>query len=89
MMTDWSPSGEPFPGGGERDLMLTTRMPVMSLYVDRSYPEHWIVRDREGRFWVLPPGENAWERRRPYDPGDDAELEPVPGHYMYMLGLPI
>ena len=69
--------------------MLTTRKPVMSLYVDKGCPEHWIVRDREGRFWIVPPGENAWEQREPFQPGEDAELEPVPGHYMYMLGLPI
>ncbi len=69
--------------------MLTIRKPVMSLYVDKSCPECWIVRDREGRFWVIPPGENAWENREPFHPSEDADLEPVPGHYMYMLGLPI
>ena len=71
------------------NLMLTTRKPVMSLYVDKGCPEHWIVRDRDGRFWIIPPGENAWEKREPFHPSEDAELEPVPGHYMYMLGLPI
>ena len=35
--------------------MLTTRKPVMSLYVDKGCPEHWIVRDREGRFWPSRP----------------------------------
>ena len=44
---------------------------------------------REGRFWIIPPGENAWERREPFQPGEDAELEPVPGHYLSMIGLPI
>ena len=71
------------------NLMLITRKPVMGLYVDKGCPEHWIVRDREGRFWLIPPGENAWEKREPFHPGEDAELEPVPGHYIYMLGLPI
>ena len=60
----------------------------MSLYVDRGFPERWIVRDREGRFWILPPVPNAWERREPFESDEDAELEPIPGHYMYMLGLP-
>ena len=26
------------------------------------------MRDREGRFWVIPPGENAWEKREPFTP---------------------
>ena len=69
--------------------MLTTRKPAMSLYVDKGCPAQWIVRDREGRFWIIPPGEGAWEKREPFHPGEDAELEPVPGHYIHMLGLPI
>ena len=43
--------------------MVTTRKPVMSLYVDKGCPEHWIVRDPEGRFWVVPPGDDAWMKR--------------------------
>ena len=69
--------------------MMTTRKPAMSLYVDRGCPAHWIVRDLEGRFWVVPPGENAWERRQPYQPTGETELEPIPGHYRYMLDLPV
>ena len=69
--------------------MITIKKPVMSIYVDRGHPEHWIVRDREGRFWVVPPGEGAWAKREPFHPSEDADLEPVPGHYLYMLGLPI
>jgi hypothetical protein len=68
--------------------MTTTRKPIMSLYVDRGRPKRRIVRDREGRFWAVPPGENAWESREPFHPSEDGELESVPGHYMYMLGLP-
>lgn len=69
--------------------MITTRKPALSLYVDKGYPEHWIVRDREGCFWVLPPVENAWEKREPYLRSEDSELESVPSHYIYILGLPI
>ena len=69
--------------------MVTTRKPIVSLYVDRRCPERWIVRDREGRFWILPSGENSWGQREPFQPGEDAELESVPGHYLYMIGLPI
>lgn len=31
----------------------------MSLDVDKGCPERWIVRDTEGQFWVVPPGEDA------------------------------
>lgn len=60
----------------------------MSLYVDKGRPESWIVRDRDGRFWAVPPGEDAWDRRRPFQPTGETELEPIPGHYMVMLGVP-
>jgi hypothetical protein len=67
--------------------MITTRKPAMSLYVDKDRREHWIVRDREGLFWIVPPGEDAWTKREPFCPSEDAELEAVPGHYLYMLGI--
>jgi hypothetical protein len=72
----------------ERGPMPITRKPAVSLYVDRERPASWIVRDREGRFWLVPPGQHAWERRQPYQPTGETQLEPVPGHYRYMLGLP-
>ena len=48
----------------------------------------WIVRDPEGRFWSLPSTGNPWDERQPFYPAEETELEPVPGHYKYMLGLP-
>jgi hypothetical protein len=69
--------------------MTTARKPAMSLYVDRGHPANWVVRDREGRFWIVPPGEDAWERRQPFRPTEESRLEAIPGHYMHMLGLPI
>ena len=69
--------------------MTTARKPAMSLYVDRKCPANWIVRDRDGRFWVVPPGEDAWEQRRPFQPTEETTLEAIPGHYIHMLGLPI
>jgi hypothetical protein len=59
-----------------------------ALFVDRSRAGHWIVRDPEGNFWIVPPVENAWECRQPYQPTEETELEAVPGHYKAMLGLP-
>jgi hypothetical protein len=68
--------------------MIATESPVAGLYVDRTCPAHWIVRDRQGQFWRVPPGENSWARRQPFQPNSEADLEPIPGHYKYMLGLP-
>ena len=59
----------------------------MSLYVDRNLDGCWIVRDRSGAFWMVPAGEQAWERRQPYTLTEDAQLESVPGHYKYLLGF--
>jgi hypothetical protein len=59
-----------------------------ALFVDRSRPQHWIVRDPQGNFWAVPPTENPWESRQPFEPTEEMDLEPVPGHYRSMLGLP-
>ena len=67
--------------------MLAERKRTMAIYVDRSNGQ-WVVRDPDGHFWVLPPTDNPWDDRRPLATAEDAELEPVPGHYRYMLGLP-
>jgi hypothetical protein len=68
---------------------LTTRpeQPPVCLYVDRSLPSCWVERDGPGAFWMMPVGEQAWERRQPYTLTEDAQLEPVPGHYKYLLGI--
>ncbi len=69
--------------------MVTTSKPRLTIYVDKDNPEHWVVRDGEGRFWAVPSGDNAWENRKPICPDETVTLEPVPGHYSYMLGLPV
>jgi hypothetical protein len=46
------------------------------------------VRDAEGRYWVVPSREDAWEHREPFALAEDTDLEPVPGHYKYLLQLP-
>jgi hypothetical protein len=65
---------------------MTTR--VVAIYVDKA-GQRWIVRDVEGQYWSLPPGDNPWEERQPFTPAEETQLEPVPGHYRYMLGLPV
>jgi hypothetical protein len=57
------------------------------IFVDRSRPQ-WIVRDPEGNFWLVPPVENPWEHRQPFQPTEETTLEPIPGHYCDLLGLP-
>ena len=59
---------------------------VVALYVDRA-TQQWIVRDVEGNFWSLPSTDNPWDERQPFTPAEETELEPVPGHYKYLLGL--
>jgi hypothetical protein len=67
--------------------MINLRKSRAALFADRS-SRRWIVRDPEGNFWVLPPEGNPWDRREPYQLTEGSDLEPVPGHYKDMLGLP-
>jgi hypothetical protein len=67
--------------------MLAVRKPAIAIYVDRS-TQHWIVVDPEGNYWTMPSTENAWECREPFEPSEDTDLEPIPGHYKYLLRLP-
>lgn len=69
--------------------MLTLRKSTATLYVERS-TRQWVVLDAEGNFWILPAfAEDPWEQRQPYFPTEETELEPIPGHYKAMLGLPV
>ena len=68
--------------------MLTASKPVVALFVDKT-TRQWIVRDSEGNFWSLPSTDNPWDERQPFSPAEETELEPLPGHYKYMLGLPL
>jgi hypothetical protein len=45
------------------------------------------VRDKDGEFWMVPFGDQAWDRRQPYTLTADARLESIPGHYQYLLGI--
>jgi hypothetical protein len=67
--------------------MLAEPKRAPALYVDRS-TRQWVVRDPEGKFWVVPVVEDAWNHREPYQPVEDSRLEPIPGHYKYLLQLP-
>jgi hypothetical protein len=67
--------------------MLVPTKRVVALYVDKA-SQQWIVRDVEGNYWSLPSTDNAWDERQPFTPAEGTELEPVPGHYKHLLGLP-
>jgi hypothetical protein len=70
-----------------RSVMLKSRKQSMALFVERA-SRQWIVRDPDGNFWMLPSVTNPWDHRQPFQPTEESALEPVPGHYKYMLGLP-
>ena len=67
--------------------MLVVRKCTVALYVERS-TQKWIVRDPDGNLWIVPSTEDAWDHREPFQPTEDTDLEPVPGHYKYLLQLP-
>jgi hypothetical protein len=67
--------------------MTTLERPMAALFVDQAR-QQWVVRDPEGKFWTLPCVDNPWEQRQPFDLTVDMNLEPVPGHYKDLLGLP-
>jgi hypothetical protein len=60
---------------------------VVGIFVNKACPERWIAQDAEGNFWI-PAVENPWDNREPFYPTEGMELEPVPGHYKYVLGIP-
>ncbi len=68
--------------------MLVSRTQVVALYVNRA-EQQLIARDSAGNFWSLPPTDNSWDERRPFTAAEGTELEPVPGHYKHMFGLPL
>ncbi len=67
--------------------MITESRCMLALYVDRS-SQQWIVRDPEGNFWSVPAAEDAWDHREPYQASEESDLQPIPGHYKYLLRLP-
>ena len=68
--------------------MATVQNRMAALFVDRACTDHWVVRDPDGDFWIVPSTENAWECRRPFQLTEETDLQPVPKHYLSMLNLP-
>jgi hypothetical protein len=36
---------------------------------------------------MVTPGEHCWERRQPFQPTEQTDLEPIPAHYRYVVDL--
>jgi len=68
--------------------MISTPSCKAAIFVDRTCTEHWIVRDPNGNYWIVPPVQNAWDSRKPFEPTVENELVPIPAHYRFMLDLP-
>jgi hypothetical protein len=67
---------------------LVTPQMKLTLFVHRA-SQQWVVLDQDGDFWILPSNnESPWDQRQPFTPTEENELEPIPGHYKYLLGLP-
>ena len=58
-----------------------------AVFVERS-TQQWVVLDPAGEFWILPAGDDPWLNRRPFHPTEETGLDPVPGHYKSVLGVP-
>jgi len=58
-----------------------------AVFVERL-TRQWVVRDPDGNFWILPTVDDPWRNRLPFYPTEDTGLDPVPGHYKHVLGLP-
>lgn len=67
--------------------MKPSRKRVAAIFVNRA-TQQWVVRDPDGKFWVLPFVEDAWEHRQPFEPTEETDLKPVPGYNKHQLGLP-
>jgi hypothetical protein len=68
--------------------MVSSKSSQAALFVDKASPQSWIVRDPDGNFWSVPLADNAWESRQPFEVTDSTDLQAIPGHYRYTLGLP-
>ncbi len=71
----------------EEQNMIAVKKQMVALFVDKS-SQQWVVRDADGNFWLLPTGENPWGHRQSFDPTEESDLEPISGHYKYLLDLP-
>ena len=67
--------------------MTELRKKIVAVFADRI-SQQWIVRDSEGKFWLVPPVNDPWDHRQPFQPSQETELQPVPGHYKDTIGLP-
>jgi len=70
---------------GQTDVLPKKR--AGAVFVERL-TRQWVVRDPDGNFWILPAVDDPWRNRLPFYPTEDTGLDPIPGHYKHVLGLP-
>src|SRR6516165_147372 len=58
--------------------MISTPSRMAAIFVDRSCTEHWIVRDPEGNFWIVPSVANAWNAVGLSNPPKQPNSKPSP-----------
>jgi hypothetical protein len=64
----------------EGQAIATFRKAQAAIFVNRACPQR-IVRDPDGKFWLVPSVEKPWDHRQPFQPTEQTDLEPIPGHY--------
>ena len=60
---------------------------VLGLFASPQLPEHWVVEDSAGKYWLVPAAHRGWESRSEYV-GDVRWLCRVANWYATGLGLP-
>jgi hypothetical protein len=73
-------------GDSERPTLARKR--GWGVYVERT-TRQWVVMDPDGQLWILPAVDDPWPNRQPFELTEGTDLDPVPGHYRYTLGLPL
>lgn len=56
------------------------------LYSNPTLPVHWVVKDRENSWWIVPAYLNGWRDKRPYK--GNYSLERAPEYSLAILRLP-
>ena len=65
-------------------------VPSVNVVVVNGAGDVLMIRRSDNDNWAVPGDhDNPWDDRQPFSPTEETELEPVPGHYKHMLGLPV
>jgi hypothetical protein len=74
--------------GIRKEHIMVTAGNKVNLFADRC-SQQWVVLDTDGNYWILSTSDdNPWGQRLPFNLTEETELEPMPGHYKHMFGIP-